>query len=251
MPRHEQVKTLARPPYLKGQQWKSLQLDARVMWDQLPDKAKTIILSVHKPNNRRSANLHEISAYDFIQANLHELQLDGPNGPDNPPGTKSTPGERSPMGNDTRSELLVFLSKQQASNHPGHLVNILSTSTSKSSQGGKYLPRTHAQMPPPAKDNEIVVNGKKYWQVNTHTINCSVSIHKSSQVGSLVNHGANSGIAGGDVHVIEKTGCSVDIWGIDNHQIVDIPIVTAGAVVTTQQGPTIVILHQYAYTSQG
>ncbi len=96
MPRHEQVKTLARPPYLKGQQWKSLQPDARVMWDQLPDKAKTIILSVHKPNNRRSANLHEISAYDFIQANLHELQLDGPNGPDNPPGTKSTPGEDHP-----------------------------------------------------------------------------------------------------------------------------------------------------------
>jgi len=36
------------------------------------------------------------------------------------------------------------------------------------------------------------------------------------------------------VHVIERTGCFIDIWGIDNHQIVDIPIITARAVVTTQ-----------------
>jgi len=82
-------------------------------------------------------------------------------------------------------------------------------------------------MPSPAKDHEIVVDGKKYWQVNTHTINYSVSIHKSSQVGSLVDHGANGDIARGDVHVTEKTGCSMDVWGIDNHQIVDIPIITA------------------------
>ena len=78
-----------------------------------------------------------------------------------------------------------------------------------------------------------------------------MSIHKSSKDGSLVDRGANRGIAGGDVRIIEKTGCSVDVRGIDNHQITDIPIVTAGAVVTTQQGPVIVILHQYAYTGQG
>jgi len=41
---HEQVKTLARPPRLTGQQWKSLHPDARVTWDQLPDEAKAIIL---------------------------------------------------------------------------------------------------------------------------------------------------------------------------------------------------------------
>ncbi len=106
-------------------------------------------------------------------------------------------------------------------------------------------------MPSPAKDNEIVFDGKKYWQVNTHTINYSVSIHKSSQVGLLVDRGANGGIARGDVFVIEKTGHSMDIWGIDNHQIVDIPIVMARAVATTQQGPIVVILDQYAYTGQG
>jgi len=43
----------------------------------------------------------------------------------------------------------------------------------------------------------------------------------------------------------------VDVRGIDNHQITNIPIVTAGGVITTQHGPAIAILHQYAYTGQG
>ena len=51
--------------------------------------------------------------------------------------------------------------------------------------------------------------------------------------GLLVDHGANGGIAGEDVKIINKTGRHVDVQGIDNHQIVDIPIVTAGAVVPT------------------
>jgi len=49
---HDQVKTVMRPPRLTGQQWKSLHPDARVTWDQLPDKAKAIILGMRKSNNR-------------------------------------------------------------------------------------------------------------------------------------------------------------------------------------------------------
>jgi hypothetical protein len=41
------------------------------------------------------------------------------------------------------------------------------------------------------------------------------------------------------------------VQGIDNHQIVDIPIVTAGAVVKLQHGEVIIITHQYAYTGKG
>ena len=53
------------------------------------------------------------------------------------------------------------------------------------------------------------------------------------------------------VRLIEKTGKSVDIQGIDNRQITDVPIVTEGAVVHTQREPIIVILHQYAYIGHG
>ena len=43
----------------------------------------------------------------------------------------------------------------------------------------------------------------------------------------------------------------MDIQGIDNHRINQIPIVTAGGVICTQKGPVIAILHQYAYTGKG
>ena len=53
------------------------------------------------------------------------------------------------------------------------------------------------------------------------------------------------------MRIINKTDRFVDVRGIDNHQIVDIPIVTAGGVVNTQRGPVIAVMHQYAYTGKG
>ena len=48
--------------------------------------------------------------------------------------------------------------------------------------------------------------------------------------GSLVDRGTNDGLRSTDVRIIEKTGRSVDIQGIDNYQITDVPIVTANAI---------------------
>jgi hypothetical protein len=77
------------------------------------------------------------------------------------------------------------------------------------------------------------------------------SDHRTVCQGALVDRGANGGIAGDDVRIIHESGRQVDVQGIDNHQIVDIPIVTAGAVVSTQRGDVIIIMHQYAWTKKG
>jgi len=70
--------------------------------------------------------------------------------------------------------------------------------------------------------------------------------------GSLVDRGANGGVAGDDVRIINKSpDRCVDIQGIDNHQIQSVPIVTAGGVISTQYGEVIAILHQYAYHGKG
>ena len=68
---------------------------------------------------------------------------------------------------------------------------------------------------------------------------------------SLVDRGANGGIAGSDVRIIERLNRHVDVQGIDNHQLNNVPIVTAGGVTKTHRGDVIVILNQYAYTGQG
>ena len=91
------------------------------------------------------------------------------------------------------------------------------------------------------------------YKANVHeVISYTVSNHIGSETnGSLVDRGANGGIAGNDVRIIATTDRSVDVSGIDNHQMTNLRIVTAGGVVPTQLGDVIVILHQYAHMPQG
>jgi hypothetical protein len=69
---------------------------------------------------------------------------------------------------------------------------------------------------------------------------------------SLIDQGADGGIAGINTRVIERhSHQTVDICGIDNHEITtSIPIVTAGAVARSQPGDVILIMQHYAYHAQ-
>ena len=73
-----------------------------------------------------------------------------------------------------------------------------------------------------------------------------ISAHKTSKKGSLVDRGANGGIAGTDSRIISVGTRRVDISGINNHQLDNLKVVTAGAVAKSQRGEVIIILHQYA-----
>jgi hypothetical protein len=62
-----------------------------------------------------------------------------------------------------------------------------------------------------------------------------VSAHSQTSTMSLVDCGANGGVAGSDVRVIFKTSRTVDIKGIDNHQVTDVPIGTVGVLLTPRK----------------
>ena len=70
--------------------------------------------------------------------------------------------------------------------------------------------------------------------------------HSKTSDGALIDRGANGGIAGNDVRVISTTGCTVNITGIDNHQLTQIKIGTVGSYAESQRGPVILVMHQYA-----
>jgi hypothetical protein len=79
-----------------------------------------------------------------------------------------------------------------------------------------------------------------------------VSNHKQMMLPlALIDHSANGGVAGSDTWFFDKSLRSVHIQGIDDHMIKDVPIGTVGAVVNTQRGEVIAIMHQYAYTGRG
>ena len=63
-----------------------------------------------------------------------------------------------------------------------------------------------------------------------------ISKHSASSYGSLVDRGANGGLAGADLHVLERTGRKVSATGIDDHELPGLDIVTCVALIQTNHG---------------
>ena len=78
-----------------------------------------------------------------------------------------------------------------------------------------------------------------------------VSKHSSSLYGSLIDRGANGGLAGSDVRILERTGRTVSVTGIGNHELPGLDIVTCAALLHTNHGKVVLIMHEYAYYGRG
>jgi hypothetical protein len=101
-------------------------------------------------------------------------------------------------------------------------------------------------------DKPSVMMNRVEYVAKLNDVMYQVSNHKQMTLPlALIDRGANGGVAGSDTKLIDKSLRSVHIQGIDNHMIKDIPIGTVGAVINTQRGEVIAIMHQYAYTGKG
>ena len=78
-----------------------------------------------------------------------------------------------------------------------------------------------------------------------------MSKHSSSHYGSLIDRGANGGLPGSDVRILEWTGRTVSVTGIDNHELPGLDIVTCAALLHTNHGKVVLIMHEYAYYGRG
>ena len=80
-----------------------------------------------------------------------------------------------------------------------------------------------------------------------HTITYQVATAKAQEKhGSLIDRGANGGLAGSDVRLIGATMRFADVSGINDHTISSLPIGTVAGIITTHLGPVCAIMHQYA-----
>ena len=87
-----------------------------------------------------------------------------------------------------------------------------------------------------------------------HSIFYSVSKHdiREASLMSLVDRDTNGGIAGDNVRIIARNPHQmVNVHGLDDHEVIDIPVGTMGAHVMTQHGPVIIIIHQYTLLQKG
>ena len=101
-------------------------------------------------------------------------------------------------------------------------------------------------MVPSVKVGQLIPNYplKVTYKVTKHD-------HKKRTRGALVDRGANGGIIGSDARVILQHQRTVDITGIDNHEMNALKIVDASSKVISDKGPIILIMKQYAYHGVG
>ena len=75
-----------------------------------------------------------------------------------------------------------------------------------------------------------------------------ISIHSASSHGSLVDRGANGGLAGADVCVLERTGRTVSVTGMDDHELPGSDIVTCDTLIRTNQGKVNMLMEVILFT---
>ena len=100
-------------------------------------------------------------------------------------------------------------------------------------------------------DDEIK-DSKTNEQTITTDYNVSAS-HAAKQIPqSLIDRGANGGVAGSDCRWMGErvTPRNVSITGIDNHQLTNIPVGTVGAYAISNRGPVICIFNKMAYMAR-
>ena len=74
-------------------------------------------------------------------------------------------------------------------------------------------------------------------KINTHKRYVFARANQSTN--HLVDRGANGGLVGADMKILQKRDRKIYIVGIDDHELTGLDVVTAAALFETQKGPVI------------
>ena len=91
---------------------------------------------------------------------------------------------------------------------------------------------------------------KPHTQINAH-ITHHVAQAQNPKHCSLVDRGANGGLAGSDVRILSTSSRKCTVTGIDNHEIPGLDLVQCAALVQTNHGIVNLIMNENAYYGKG
>jgi hypothetical protein len=238
---------------MTGAQWHKLDPESQRIWDSLSDAAKEIILTDHENGGNR----------------VNRRTRQRPRGSGPRPGRPSTSGSTpqrlvqvhdlypdTDMGsdpNDVDTQDITSAPDDDPAPADDHYI-AMATNRSKPPSPAAL---SHMMSSSRARGESSTSQGTNRGQSSSRVVNkCDITYavskvqRKSGE--SLVDRGANGGLAGADMRVIATSPHrAVHVEGIDNHQVRDVPIVTAGGVLQTTMGEVIGIFHQYAHINKG
>ena len=109
----------------------------------------------------------------------------------------------------------------------------------------------NAPVDQPSSDIDQVLSVNR---ANTRTLKTSYIFTKPKtnlSLHQLINRGANGGLEGSDMRVLNHTGCKINIVGTDSHELTGLDVVTAASLLDTNQGKVIGIFKEYAFLGKG
>jgi hypothetical protein len=206
---------------------------AHQLWDKLDDDDKRTILRYHDPNcpktQRVEGNYHDIRGEVDDDDGFIQVVVYGVN--------RHSQSKRLPPSVDTGSTsagqtTIASTSTPAASVNsnlpPGHPQRMFSPSYSVNTNQSKTIKMTF--------DKDTITFDANVYHVN-YRVTQSITNKRN---GALVDHGANGGIGGTDVRKLHDiAGTIVDITGIENHQVCDIPLAVVAGVMRTNRSPIV------------
>ena len=79
-----------------------------------------------------------------------------------------------------------------------------------------------------------------------HHFTYNVAQASQAKHGSLVDRGANGGIAGSDVRILSRSSRKCNVTGIDSHELQGLDVVQFAALVATNHSRVNLIMNEYA-----
>ena len=84
-----------------------------------------------------------------------------------------------------------------------------------------------------------------------HRFTYHIAQASQAKHGSLVDRGANGGLAGSDVRILSRSSRKCTVTGIDNHELQGLDVVQCAALVETNHGIVNLIMNEYACYGKG
>ena len=205
-------------------------------WNRIPKDVQALLTAgkknQHDSQDSRKVNVSELN-FD-IEPNISDLEV-----------KINTTEIKESSNTDTSNNLLAYMSNQKDMSQDD-IRRVLSTNIGITPKNNNNYSKINNE------EDTLNINGVKYRKVNTVSGTYHVNAkHVQYSDYSLIDRGANGGVLGNDVRILEHTKRTVCLTGLDNHQINNLPICTAAGYGCTQNGPVIFIMHQYAYMGQG
>jgi hypothetical protein len=200
-------------------------------------------------DHQRIANSHNLIRYPGVDYTLWDDTPDD-RATDGIPIDGDTSDEGMPGCEQDSTAIMAHITKQKILPASHNIRSILASAHKRTDVNDHLQTQDNG---PQASKSSVLIDGRRYVQADKHEVLYRVANleNSSGRVSSLIDRGANGGLAGEDVRIIETTGRTADVSGINDHTIRDLPIATVAGVVQSHLGPICIIMHQYAYHGKG